>query len=379
MNILHVGIASFFTEEMNYQEQCICKCNIMDGHTTTFISNAYKFENGTIIYTGSQDVYTDNGLRIIRIPYYKFLGEYWGGKLKSVPGLYKTIVKVAPDVIMYHGTGGLAIRDVVKYVKRHPDVKLYVDSHEDFNNSAKNWVSKNIQHKLIHGPLTRYAYPYIEKLFYISEESKDFLTELYKIKDKLEFYPLGGFVVDDEDRVRRRARVRDALGVKNDDVLLCHSGKMDKLKRTEDILRALVAVKADNLRLVLIGSLPDDAKERILGNVNLDDRVSYLGWKPADELMDYLCACDVYVQPGSQSATMQNAICCGAAVMLYPHKSHAPYVQGNGWFVETVEDMEVVFSEIAAEPGVLKEKSENSFRIANDLLDYKKLAARLYI
>lgn len=75
---------------------------------------------------------------------------------------------------------------------------------------------------------------------------------------------------------------------------------------------------------------------------------------------------------------MQNSLCCGCAVVLYPHKSHQPYLQGNGYYVESIEDMRRVFQKIVDEPEALKVMSENSMKIARELLDYRKLAARLY-
>ncbi len=168
------------------------------------------------------------------------------------------------------------------------------------------------------------------------------------------------------------------LDVDIDQIMFVHSGKIDKHKRTVDILKAFSQVKSDNIRLVLIGSMTEDVKEEVETLIEADSRVSFVGWKTADELMEYLCAADVYVQPGGQSATMQNAICCGCAMMLYPHKSHEPYLQGNGYYIESIEDMKRVFQEISANQSVLKDMKEKSMEIAGELLDYKKLAARLY-
>ena len=150
------------------------------------------------------------------------------------------------------------------------------------------------------------------------------------------------------------------------------------MKRTEDILLALADIKSERLRLIIIGSIPEDMELVLKPLINADIRVSYVGWKTADELMEYLCAADVYVQPGSQSATMQNAICCGCSMILYPHKSHEPYLQGNGYYVRTIDDMKEVFQIISNDPNGINKMSENSMRIARELLDYKKLAARLY-
>ena len=124
--------------------------------------------------------------------------------------------------------------------------------------------------------------------------------------------------------------------------------------------------------------MTDEIREEVEPLLKSDSRVSFAGWKTADELLEYLCAADFYVQPGGQSVTMQNAICCGCAMVLYPHKSHKPYLQGNGYYIKTVDDMVNVFQKVADNPDVLQTMSSNSMVIARELLDYKKLAARLY-
>ena len=210
-------------------------------------------------------------------------------------------------------------------------------------------------------------------------EVLSFIKEMYNVpEEKTEFYPLGGTIIDGEERQIKRDKIRRTLKLSDEDILLVHSGKMDKLKRTEDILWALAKLPSERLHFVIVGSIPENMKPVLEPLIEADKRVNYVGWKTADELMEYLCAADVYVQPGGQSATMQNAICCGCAMMLYPHKSHEPYLQGNGYYVQSIEDMRRVFQEIADDSSVLKRMSENSMKIARELLDYRKLAARLY-
>ena len=68
-----------------------------------------------------------------------------------------------------------------------------------------------------------------------------------------------------------------------------------------------------------------------------------LSVKDAQELMQLLCAADVYVQPGSQSATLQNSICCRCAVIVDDVPSHHPFVNGNGWMVHDAEALVQAF------------------------------------
>lgn len=380
MKILHICIASNYTEGMTYQENILPDQNARDGNEVTVISNCSKFEYGAIVAASPEDKILSNGIRLIRLPYDKIIGSTITNKVRKITPLYQCIQEQAPNVILFHCVCGMEILTVARYKKAHPQVRLYVDSHADANNSAHSWLSLNVLHKIFYKYLLKRALPYIDKLFYISPEGKDFLSENYSVSEnEMEFYPLGGIVFDNDAYYEKRARIRTQLELDDDDILLVHSGKLDELKRTEDILKAFAAAPSTKMKLVVIGSIPENMVERLEPLIAEDERVDYVGWKNAEELMDYLCACDMYLQPGSQSATMQNAMCCRCALMLYPHKSHIPYLNENGFYVKTVEDMINVFSEISLHPKQLYEMSNRSLKIAKGMLDYKELAARLYL
>jgi len=380
MKIVHCCLSCFYIDNYNYQENALPRQNKLDGHDVSIIASTETFINNTNLgYVQPSQYVNEDGIPVRRIPYRKIPMYFIRRKVRSYKGVYQILERENPDVILFHGVPAWELRNIVKYKVAHPGTKLYVDSHEDLNNSARDFLSRNILHKVFYRYIIRSVYSYIDKIFYLSYETKDFLTTIYGIPEKkLEFYPLGGTILEDQEYLAKRDRIRRELDLSNEDILLVHSGKLDNLKKTEDILRALIQVPSQRLQLVIVGSIPEDMKPVLQPLIEVDKRVNYVGWKTADELMEYLCAADVYVQPGSQSATMQNAICCGCAMILYPHKSHEPYLQGNGYYVKSIEDMRQVFQEIDDDPSVLKNMSDNSMKIAKELLDYKKLAARLY-
>jgi len=206
-----------------------------------------------------------------------------------------------------------------------------------------------------------------------------FFKEMYNIPESMmEFYPLGGNIFEECIRIQKRDKIRASLSLRDSDLLLVHSGKMDKKKRTADIVEAFLGLQANNIVLVIIGSMTEDVENDVLPVVNNNPKIHYLGWKNSEELIDFLCASDLYVQPGGQSATMQNALCCGSAAALYPHESHKYLLGDSVFYIETVEDMKNLFELISKDPQKIEEKRKLSFKIAQEKLDYKKLAARLY-
>jgi len=202
---------------------------------------------------------------------------------------------------------------------------------------------------------------------------------MYGLKDEdMEFYPLGGNVVPKEQRLHYSKEIRARHGFSSDDILILHSGKLDAAKKTAELIKAFLAVGRTNLKLVVIGSIPDSQRSLLEPLFDKSRNVFFLGWKSGSELVAYICAADLYFQPGTQSATMQNAICCGTPVALYPYASHRPYIRDNGYFVSNSDDYVRVFETLGSDKKNLASMSDNSYSLAYELLDYKVLAKRLY-
>jgi glycosyltransferase involved in cell wall biosynthesis len=384
MKILHVCLASSYTEGMTYQDNMLSNQNVLDGHEVVVVSDCTHFVNGKITAAPPEDRLLTNGVRLTRLPFDFMLTRFISDKIRKTKHLKPLIESFSPDVVLFHGCCGWEMLTVAEYKKTHPNVKFYADSHEDFSNSARKFLSKNFLHKIFYKSVLWKAYPWVDKILYVSEESKLLLNDLYGLPDdKLEFYPLGGTVYEPEKRTAMREKRRAELGLGNRDILVCHSGKLEAPKRTEELVRAFSSVPSDSLRLIIIGSIPDEMKPVLEPLIAADGRIKFLGWKGGDELLEYLCACDLYAQPGSQSATLQNALCCGAPVMLYPHDSYRTFekkwgMEENCYFVRNVNDMASAFRDILAYYKKLVIMGKNSLKFAEEVLDYRCLAARIY-
>lgn len=380
MKIAHVGISGPFTEGMTYQDNYLSHYNALDGNEVLYVSNAEKYESGVLVPTGYEDKTLPDGVRLVRLPYVHVLNGFVSAKFRRVRGLYALLEDFAPDVILSHDLCYWSVLDVLRYKKSHPAVKLYADTHTDFGNSGTNWLSLHILHRIFYRYLVQRALPYLEKYFYLSSEAKQFSMDNYAVPEALmEFYPLGGTLLSDEEYAAVRAKRRAELGLSETDRLYIHSGKLDALKRTEELLRAFSTVDDPGAVLAVIGSIPEERKSVLLPLMEADRRIRYLGWKTGDELQEYLCAADLYCQPGSQSATMQNAVCRYCPIMLYPHPAYLDdFDYKNILWVKAQADMEQAFAQIKADPAMLHPLQANSRRCAEELLDYRKLAARLY-
>jgi glycosyltransferase involved in cell wall biosynthesis len=202
---------------------------------------------------------------------------------------------------------------------------------------------------------------------------------MFRIPDnKLEFFPLGGLVIDRDEKRDRRKRARMRLGIKEADLVLLHTGKLDPLKRTTVLLQAMSQTTAKDIHLLLAGDIPATQSDVLVPLIERDKRVRFLGWQNQEQLTDLMSAADIYIQPGSQSATLQVAICCGMPIMVFPYKSHSSYIVENGLFVESAEDIRSAIETFYKDRARIRLMEQNSFALAKKLLDYRSLSRRIY-
>ena len=381
MRILHICLANFYIDGYNYQENTLPRINKEDGHEVRILASTETFvDNIHLGYVEPSEYVTEYGVPIKRLPYVNMGTRFTTIKFRRYSHVYEEIAAFAPDVILCHGLQFWSFLDVIRYKKKHPEVKLYADNHAAAYNSGMGWLSLHALHRGYYRFLVRKALPYLEKYFYISEASRRFSAENYGVPETLmEFYPLGGTILPEEAYREARARRRAELGLVEDTPLLVHTGKLITLRRTDELLRAFAAVPELKAKLAMIGSIPEDRKALLTSLMESDKRVVYLGWKSGEELQEYLCACDLYCQPGGPSVTMQNAVCRNCAILAYPYEDYTKDLDYNNFlWVKTEEDMKAAFRALAEDPSLLAPLQENSRCCARELLDYRKLAARLY-
>lgn len=380
MKILHLMLSNYYIDGASYQENILPLYNLQDGHEVKIIASTETFVNKTKLGYVKPAVYiNEDGIEVTRIPYRKMLPHFIMKKIRAYENLMILLEGFKPDVILHHGVPAYELSTLTRFKKRYPQVKVYLDSHESYENSARSFLSRELLHRQFYGRIVRKAIPYVDKVLCTSTDNYAFLNELYGVAfDKTEYYPLAGIVFPYEEILKRRKSIRQKFGLSDADILMIHSGKIDKLKRTEDLVTAFSQVKNEQFKLFIFGAISNNIKPVIMPLVDSDHRIRTLGWLEREEIINLLCAADIYLQPGSRSVTMQQALCCGCAVILYPHPGYEPYLKDNGYFVRSTEDIVNVFEDISNNQENLKSMKQASYMLAKDILDYKILAQRLY-
>jgi glycosyltransferase involved in cell wall biosynthesis len=379
LRIAHLCLSCFYIDGYGYQENELVRQHLADGHNVFVIASTENYgPDGKITYVAPSTYMGSEGAPVTRLDYRRVLPDVLMRKLRMHSGVYEQLSERKPDIILFHGLCGWELHAAARYKRENPSVRLYVDSHEDENNSARTFLSKYLLHRLYYRWVIHRCIPTFDKILCVSLETIEFVKKNYGIPaDRLEFYPLGGYVFADDEYFRRRSAARAECGIAGDQILLVQTGKMGRRKKVLESLDAFMKTEGANLRFVLAGVLDNEVRDEATQRIDADARISFVGWKTSEQLKDLLCAADVYVQPGTQSATMQMSLCARCPVVLDDVLSHRPFVDGNGWLVKDGKGLESAFTQIRNQPELLGRMSVRSREIAQRLLDYRLLAARI--
>lgn len=370
MRILIVTTGNEFTPSMLYKENYIIKAAQDHGDEIFVFANQYTYVKGKTELAVAQEKV--EGYTLKRFKYRSYGNKMLTSRVRRIDGLENEIVRLKPDLIFFNCGQVYNIKNLKLIKQALPDVKIVIDFSTKYLNSARNWFSKNILHRLIYRSWLQEALPYVDKIFYISQESKVFAQEMYKIPDEImEHNNLPGETIPVETKMAYKHEVFAKMGMTKDTIMFMYSGKIYPEKKVDHLVRAFVRTKEPNFRLIIIGVYNDDASRLTIEPlIASDKRIKFMNFVSGSELTKYVCAADLYIQPGSISQTCQTAVCCGTPLCFNDIPTHREIYNGNGFFVDSEEDIYNVFETIGKNPAILKEMSGKAYLMANEELDY---------
>lgn len=166
MKILHCCLSNFYIDNYGYQENILPKMHKLQGHDVAILASTEIFvDNAKLGYTKPSSYITNDGIPITRIPYVKWLPHTIAKKLRIYKGIKNNLQAFNPDIIFIHGSQFVGVLEIIDYLKKRPNVRVYIDNHADFINSASNWISKNVLHKIIYKWATQRIEPYTRKFY----------------------------------------------------------------------------------------------------------------------------------------------------------------------------------------------------------------------
>lgn len=352
MKIVHLCLANFYIDNYSYQENMLPKMHKQLGYDVEIVASTETFVDGIQLgYLKPSSYINEYGIKVTRLPYVKYLPSKFAHKLRVYPGIYDKLEDVSPDVIFMHGGQFLSIGQVERYVKLHPKVTLYIDSHADFSNSAKTFVSKNILHKMIYKYGIKRINPYVKKWYGVLPARVDFLKDVYGLPaEKIEFLPMGA----DDDMVEKysspeiRVEYRRKYGVEKDDFLLVTGGKINFAKtQTLLLMDAINQIDNPKLKLIIFGSIAPELKSAV--EERCSEKVKYIGWLSPEESYPHFAMADLAAFPGRHSVYWEQVAGIGIPMLVksWPGTTHVDR-GGNVLFLheDSVDEIKRYVTEI---------------------------------
>jgi glycosyltransferase involved in cell wall biosynthesis len=392
-----VMLCDFYNHTLLYQENFLTKYYTKHGHNVAVVASTFEsildYMSDKYIKKNKASETIVNGVKIIKLPYSLNVLN----KLRRFDGkrICQILEEEKPDVIFSHSIT-LNLWESVKYRKKNPTCKIIVDYHADYSNSAKDWLSLNILHKVIRRMFLHSVSRYIDRIYPIVPAGFVFLNEVYGIPyDRMELLPLG-VDTDKSQEVMLQEKgkiVRKKLQIPDEALVIFTGGKLEPVKKTDLLIEAFLQLSDPRLHLIIVGTFREQYaayKFQIEKATNDNQRIHFTGWINGNEVYDYMNASDMAVFPASQSVLWQQSIGMGLPLIV----GTTVNVNGRTWIqdadylnvhnnVITIDKNNTTVLEIAKQikrliddPALLDSMKKGALKTAVEFLSYDKIIQR---
>lgn len=317
MKVVHLALACFYVEGMEYQENVLPRKHKQLGHDTYVITSRYAFDEKYKRYEVDTGEYTNkDGIEVTVLPYkYDNLGKYgkkYSRKYRLYTGLYKKLNEIKPDVIFSHGVQFYTLYELIRYVRQHKNTKLFVDSHSDYCNSPLNTKQRFRKYRYLWGRQFRRIEKYADKIWCTLPSRVTFMNEVYNVtSDKVDLLVMGGDVerLNEEQLSAIRKSVKSKYNIDENTFLIVTGGKIDKAKNIHLVMQAMKKLGNKNAHLIVFGK-PVEAMKDEIKSLSEAGNITNIGWLTPSECYDLFYAADLAVFPGTHSVLWEQACAC---------------------------------------------------------------------
>jgi len=382
MKILHLCLAAIYVDNHGYQENILPKMHKLQGHEVMIVASTETFiENQKLGYITPSSYKTADDIPLVRLPYVSWIPSKLVRKLRLYTGLSEVLRSFQPDCIFLHDIQFISIKNIAAYVKENKNVVVYADGHTDFINSARNWVSRNILHKLIYKWCAKRIEPHIKKFWGTLPARVNFFKDVYNIApEKVDLLVMGGDMtnIDFENKENIRISIRKKYHIDDKTFLIITGGKIDELKNIHLLIQSIDKIAKDDIKLLVFGNVNEELKPKF--DVLFQSKfVKYVGWINSNEVYDYFLASDLAFFPGTHSVLWEQAIAAGLPGVFkkWEGMQHVD-VGGNVSFLDdvSVKTIEEMILKIYNNPNLYNKMKEVSETAGISTFSYYKIAQR---
>lgn len=338
MKIVHVCPVAYI-DGWGYQDNLLPEYMFKAGHDVVVVSSANHFpsflkeeEKQKITEKGCEYYY--EGVHIYRNRTALASSNYtfvWHG-------LNNVLKKEHPDVIYHHGINSSSMLCSWRYVLRHKNCKLFIDSHADHINESPNKIW-NLFIRILMRSCVRLVQSNVTKFYGVTPGRCEYLADAYGAnRSKIDLYPIGF----DSDTINSIAeskhQLRKKYNINPDSFVVLSGGKMGEDKGTLSLIRAVNAINKGNkdVRLLLFGRYTDTQTE-IMAKSNEYTYVE--GWCDRKKTLELIKLSDAACWPIHHTTLIEDAVGSGIPVVIRKTPNTSHLIDGNGVYVnQGVED-----------------------------------------
>lgn len=312
MKILYIKLTNGYKEDFTYQENVLPAKFVNLGYESHIIvSRRSRDASGNRILVESCQYKNDKDVIVHVLPFSKKF-SWLSKKFDRYDSLRKKMEEISPDIIFVHSLQFLSVLDVAKFKQRHPNVKLYVDNHADYNIMPLDTIKRKIIQKGLYRFLAKRICSFVDCFYGVAPMRATYLHEVYDIpNEKIRLITQGGdeAIVSSLNRDKERKFIYDKFQIpQTDKLIVSGAGNIDNKKKIHELLKAVSAMSGYSL--VLFGTFTQ--KEKIICEEYLSaGNIHYIGRIPGVESYNYFVAADLVIFPGQHSVLWDQSVACG--------------------------------------------------------------------
>lgn len=315
MKITHFCLAGTITDGWSYQENLLAKYHQRQGHQVSILTSRWVYNNKHELYRCEKNDYLlADGIHVMRLDMKQ--GVKPNGRFARFIGVEESLEKLSPDILFIHGCQFLDMKKVVRYLRKHDNVVVYLDNHADFSNSATNFISK-VLNKILWRHQAQLINPYVNKFYGVLPARCDFLKEIYNApSNKVELLVMGA----DDELVEKASlaknETRQRYHINEQDFLIVTGGKIDRFKtQTLLLMQAVHDINNAKVKLIVFGPVDNNLKDEVM-RLSDGQIVQYLGWLNPEESYNLFGISNLVVFPGRHSVYWEQVAGMGIPMIV---------------------------------------------------------------
>ena len=288
--------------------------------------------------------------------------------------LIEEIKKLNLDIIHAETEFGVGIfANIVASSLNIPLVRTYHTTYEDYTHYVNFLNSKTLDKGLKKGVayMSKAYGNHCVRLISPSNKTAEMLKS-YGVVSEINIIPTGveldRFEKENVD-IDKAKKVKEDLGIKEDEKLLLFVGRLAKEKAVDKIIEAFRKIKESSLKvkLLIVGDGPAfNELNKLASDYDLNDYIFFAGKKPFSEVPIYYHGADGFISASTsetQGMTYIEALASGLVVLANYDKVLTDLIveNKNGFFFENVDE---IYEKIAVFSNLDKEKYEEMAEFA---------------